>query len=232
MCVWFSCRTWAQLPLTYLVDRAYVCVCVHVCVRVYLLLVFSLQMQPGLDVSSGLLKGLSLGDLSGVVGTDTDHVSAQEDQNVGTDLQTHMRSHNNDREGEKGGKSVIPSPHIHMSHHSNTMNSVWPGRGQWTKLITLCVIGFTAWRNIPQTSEGPLDVICSEMMMAALQDDILLTSCLEWKIRSPEGSIWCVKTVWHQFCVLLHKSKWTFVPAKCNETPSRRFSDIALKRMG
>ena len=61
----------------------------HACIYVYLLLVFPLQMQSGLDISSRLLEGLSLRDLSRVVGTDPDHVSAQEDQNVGTDLKTH-----------------------------------------------------------------------------------------------------------------------------------------------
>lgn len=45
----------------------------------YLLLVLPLQVQSGLDIASCLLEGLSLGDLSGVVGADSDHVSAQED---------------------------------------------------------------------------------------------------------------------------------------------------------
>lgn len=74
-----------------------VCLCVGVgvcvCARahMYLLLIFPLQVQSGLDISSRLLEGLSLGDLSRVVGTDSDHVSAQENQHVGTDLQTHTR---------------------------------------------------------------------------------------------------------------------------------------------
>lgn len=70
--------------------------CVSACV--YLLLVFPLQVQSGLDISSRLLEGLSLGDLSRVVGTDPDHVSAQEDQHVGTDLkntETKERNINN-----------------------------------------------------------------------------------------------------------------------------------------
>lgn len=54
----------------------------------YLLLVLPLQVQSGQDVASRLLEGLSLGDLSRVVGADPDHVSAQEDQHVGTDLST------------------------------------------------------------------------------------------------------------------------------------------------
>lgn len=57
-------------------------------VRVYLLLVLPLQVQSGLDVAPRLLEGLSLGDLSRVVGADPDHVSAQEDHHVGTDLST------------------------------------------------------------------------------------------------------------------------------------------------
>lgn len=56
-------------------------------VRVYLLLVLPLQMQPRLDVSSGLLESLSLGNLSGVVGADSNDVSAEEDQDVSTHLQ-------------------------------------------------------------------------------------------------------------------------------------------------
>ena len=35
---------------------------------------------------------------------------------------------------------------MHMSYHRNTVNSARPGWGQWTKLITLSVIGFTARR--------------------------------------------------------------------------------------
>lgn len=53
---------------------------------VYLLLVLPLQMNPGLDVASRLLEGLSLGDLGRVVGADPDYISAQEDQHVGADL--------------------------------------------------------------------------------------------------------------------------------------------------
>lgn len=45
----------------------------------HLLLVLPLQVDPGLDVTSGLLEGLSLGDLSRVVGANPDYVSAQED---------------------------------------------------------------------------------------------------------------------------------------------------------
>ena len=68
-----------------------VCVCFSACVCacVYLLLVLPLQVQSGLDISPRLLEGLSLGDLSRIVGTDPDHVCAQEDQHIGTDLKTH-----------------------------------------------------------------------------------------------------------------------------------------------
>ena len=58
-----------------------------VCVWVYLLLVLSLQVQSGLNVSSGLLEGLSLRHLSRVVGTDPNDVSAQEYQHVGAQLE-------------------------------------------------------------------------------------------------------------------------------------------------
>ena len=43
-------------------------------------------MQSGLDIAPGLLEGLSLGNLSRVVGTDANDVGAQEDQHVGTHL--------------------------------------------------------------------------------------------------------------------------------------------------
>lgn len=52
----------------------------------HLLLVLPLQVQPGLDVTPGLLEGLSLRDLGRVVGADPDHVGAQENQHVGTNL--------------------------------------------------------------------------------------------------------------------------------------------------
>lgn len=54
--------------------------------RTDLLLVFSLQVQSGLDVASRLLKGLSLRDLCWVVGADPNDVGAQEDQHVCTQL--------------------------------------------------------------------------------------------------------------------------------------------------
>lgn len=62
------------------------CRFVRACLKSYLLLILPLQMKPGLDVPSGLLKGLSLGNLSRVVGADADDVGAQEDQDVGTHL--------------------------------------------------------------------------------------------------------------------------------------------------
>lgn len=60
--------------------------CVSKSAFVYLLLVLPLQVNPGLDVTSRLLEGLSLGDLGRVVGADPDYISAQEDQHVGADL--------------------------------------------------------------------------------------------------------------------------------------------------
>lgn len=44
-------------------------------------------MEPGLDVASGLLKRLSLGNLSRVVGADADDVGAQEDEDIGAHLE-------------------------------------------------------------------------------------------------------------------------------------------------
>lgn len=55
--------------------------------QVYLLLILPLQMKPGLNVSSGLLEGLSLGNLGRVVGTDANDVGAQEDQDISTHLE-------------------------------------------------------------------------------------------------------------------------------------------------
>lgn len=63
-------------------------------VSAYLLLVLPLQVQSGQDVAPRLLEGLPLGDLSRVVGADPDHVSAQEDQHVGTDLSTEAEAAN------------------------------------------------------------------------------------------------------------------------------------------
>lgn len=67
------------------------CIVGCLCVYAYLLLILPLQVQPGLDVSSGLLEGLPLGHLGGVVGADADDVSAQEDQDVGAHLERRER---------------------------------------------------------------------------------------------------------------------------------------------
>lgn len=45
-----------------------------------------LQVQPGLDVTTGLLKGLALRHFSGVVRADTDGIGAQEEHHVSTEL--------------------------------------------------------------------------------------------------------------------------------------------------
>lgn len=103
---------WVSASLIYLLNM-----CVRVCAYMYLLLVFPLQVQSSLDVSSCLLKGLSLGDLSRVVGADPDHVSAQEDHYVGTDLKTHMHTDNHEkRENNR-------TPNMNMSYKTNTVNS-------------------------------------------------------------------------------------------------------------
>lgn len=44
-------------------------------------------MKSSLDVPSGLLKGLSLGNLCRIVGADTNDVGAQEDEDVSTHLE-------------------------------------------------------------------------------------------------------------------------------------------------
>lgn len=122
--VWTSYRTQSWLP--HLLIHQSIHLFLHSCAFIYLLLVFPLQVQSGLDVTSGLLEGLSLGDLSRVVSTDPNHVSAQEDQHVGTDLKTqHTQKH--DSEGEKGEgekKDTRTPPSMHMSHHKNTVNSI------------------------------------------------------------------------------------------------------------
>lgn len=91
ICDAFSCGHGCLPALFWSNVQVSQCVCVSgVCV--YLLLVFPLQVQSGLNVSSRLLKGLSLGDLSRIVGADSDHVSAQKNHHVGTDLKTHTHT--------------------------------------------------------------------------------------------------------------------------------------------
>lgn len=53
----------------------------------HLLLVLPLRVEPCLDALPGLLEGLSLGDLSRVVGTDTHDVGAGENEDIGDELQ-------------------------------------------------------------------------------------------------------------------------------------------------
>lgn len=60
-----------------------------------LLLVFSLKVYSGLDVSSSLFEGLSLRHLSRVMCADADDVGAQENHCIGTYLH---------REREKGNE--------------------------------------------------------------------------------------------------------------------------------
>lgn len=52
----------------------------------HLLLVFPLRVKASLNALPGLLKSLSLGALSWVMGADANDVGAGEDQNVGHDL--------------------------------------------------------------------------------------------------------------------------------------------------
>lgn len=53
----------------------------------HLLPVLMLQVQPGLDVTAGLLKGLALRHLSRIVSADANDIGAEEQQHVGTELQ-------------------------------------------------------------------------------------------------------------------------------------------------
>ena len=53
----------------------------------HLLPILMLQVQPGLDVTTGLLKGLALRHLSRVVCADANDIGAEEQQHVGTELQ-------------------------------------------------------------------------------------------------------------------------------------------------
>lgn len=88
--------------------------CTRIFVFVYLLLVFPLQVQSGLDVSSCLLEGLSLRHLSRVVGADPDHVGAHEDHHIGTDLITHT-------EHDRGHEM-----HAHVTSQENSeLCSTW-----------------------------------------------------------------------------------------------------------
>lgn len=53
----------------------------------HLLPILVLQVQPGLDVTASLLKGLALRHLSRVVCADANDVGTEEQQHVGTQLQ-------------------------------------------------------------------------------------------------------------------------------------------------
>ena len=70
-------------------------------VLTHLLLVLPLRVEPRLDALSGLLEGLSLGNLSRVVGADTHDVGAGENEDIGDKLQ---------RERRKGHQSLEPQP--------------------------------------------------------------------------------------------------------------------------
>lgn len=128
---------------------------------IYLLLVLPLQVQSGLDVSSRLLEGLPLRDFGGVMGADPDHISAQEDQHVGTDLKKIEVT-----QTKREYYMWIP-PSMCMSNRKAQWTLSDLGEDNKTKLITLCVRGFTARRNIPQTSEEPLDAMWLETMSEA-----------------------------------------------------------------
>lgn len=52
----------------------------------HLLPILMLQVQPGLDVTTGLLKGLALRHLGRVVCADANDIGAEEEQHVGTEL--------------------------------------------------------------------------------------------------------------------------------------------------
>lgn len=66
----------------------------------HLLPILMLQVQPGLDVTTGLLKGLALRHLSWIVCADANDVGAEEQQHVGTKLQ----------EGGRG--RMVTTPHL------------------------------------------------------------------------------------------------------------------------
>lgn len=82
--------------------------CVSKSAFVYLLLVLPLQVNPGLDVTSRLLEGLSLGDLGRVVGADPDYISAQEDQHVGADLSARSSKEQTQQRGRENDLSIPP----------------------------------------------------------------------------------------------------------------------------
>lgn len=74
---------------------------VYLCTRVLadLLLVFSLKVYSGLDVSSSLLEGLSLRHLSWVMCADANDVGAQENHCIGTYLQRDEEKKGNECNG-------------------------------------------------------------------------------------------------------------------------------------
>lgn len=82
--------------------------CVSKSASVYLLLVLSLQVNPGLDVTSRLLEGLSLGDLGRVMGADPNDISAQEDQHVGADLSARSCKEQTWQRGGEDNMSTYP----------------------------------------------------------------------------------------------------------------------------
>ena len=53
----------------------------------HLLPILMLQVEPGLDVTAGLLKGLALRHLCWIVCADANDVGAEEQQHIGTELQ-------------------------------------------------------------------------------------------------------------------------------------------------
>lgn len=52
----------------------------------HLLAILMLQVQPGLDVTSGLLKGLALRHFSRVVCADADDIGAEKEHHISTEL--------------------------------------------------------------------------------------------------------------------------------------------------
>ena len=76
-------------------------------------MILPLQVESGLDVSSGLLEGLSLGNLGRVVGTDSNDVRAQEDQDISTHLERRQqgereRDHHFRRQGGFNSETLKP----------------------------------------------------------------------------------------------------------------------------
>lgn len=76
----------------------------------HLLLVLPLRVEPRLDALPGLLEGLSLGDLSWVVGTDAHDVGAGENEDIGDELRRERRGRGAQAPGTGAPTTTLLAP--------------------------------------------------------------------------------------------------------------------------